>query len=864
MKREKAINQERITERNNKIRETLKSLIFPTILALIILGGVYFVINYQARPEEEEIVELRSYTGDDQAIVMENDSLKFTMDPLTTQFTVEVKESGKVWSSNPEGAANDSLALLEEKNKLQSPLIMSYAVETGLETTVNSYSQSALNGIYEISREGDSIRVDYSLGNVEKEYIIPPVMTKDSYEKWTALMEKDDSGVISQYYKKYDIKKLKKTDNKEELLTNYPKLAEQNLYILRSSTKENVRKKMQGIFESVGYTYEDYTADKELDLSQKTSDKPIFDVSVIYSLDGDDLKVEIPFSAMQYKKDYPIYTLTPLPYFGAGGPADEGYILVPEGGGSLINFNNGKTSQNNYYANVYGWDMCLTRKAVVHNTRAYYGVYGIANKDDSFLCILEDGRSYAAIQADVAGKNHSYNYVNAIYSISQREQYDVGDIANSDIYKYVDKLPDESLVQRYRFISSGSYVDMARNYQDYLKDKYGQYLSLNTDANTPVSIEIVGAVDKVKQVFGVPVSRPLKLTTYREAEEIIKTLKADGLQNMSVKLSGWCNGGVKQKILKKVKPIHSLGSGKDLQNLATTANSEGVNLYLNGITQYAFDSTLANGFFSYTDAAKLISKERVKLLEYSHTTYAQRDDLDPYYLLHTSLAGKMSDALASTAKKYGVGASFENDGRDLSSDFYRKAPYSREAVSKLQEERFKGLDSTKVMINMGNDYAVPYVDMVTNMDLKGSEYTILDGCVPFYQIALHGYIDYTGRSVNICGNAEEQILESAEYGAGLSYTVMKESAFALQKTLYTEYYGSEFASCHQELVDTYSRYNAELGHTFNQEMTGHERLSETVTVTEYADGTRVYVNYGYADYDAEGVTVSARDYRVVR
>ncbi len=864
MKRKKPVNIEKVTERNSMIRETLKSLIFPTVLSVIIFALIWFVVHYQNVEKPEEIIEVHSYTGDDKDVVLENDSLKLTMDPMTTQFALEVKDSHKVWYSNPEGAANDAQALLEEKNKLQSPLLMSYAVETGLETSFSSYAQSTLNGIYEIEQGDDYLKVNYSLGNVEKEYVIPPVLTLENYEKWPGLMSKEDSNLVSQYYKKYDINKLSKKDNKEELLEGYPELANQKLYILRSTTKENVRKKMQGIFEEAGYTYEDYVSDKEFDLSQKSSDKPIFNVSVIYRLEGDDLIVEVPLKELQYKSEYPIYTLTMLPYFGAGGPKDKGFMLVPEGGGSIINFNNGKTSQNNYYANVYGWDMCLTRKAVVHNTRAYYGVYGISEGDDSFICILEDGRSYAAIQADIAGKNHSYNFVNAIYSIAKREQYDVGDIANSDVYKYIDELPDESLVQRYSFISSGSYVDMAKDYQDYLKDKYGQYLSLNSDGNAPVVIEVVGAVDKIKQVLGVPVSKPLRLTTFNEAGNIIESLQNDGLQNMSVKLSGWCNGGVKQKILKKVKPISSLGSRKDLKKLTEKMNDLGVNLYLNGITQYAWDSDILDGFFSYTDAAKLISKERVKLLEYSRTTYAERDDLDPYYLLHTAIAGQMSDRLSAEAQKYGVGASFENDGRDLSSDFYRKAPYSREAVAKLQEERFKSLDNTKVMINMGNDYAVPYVDMVTEMDLRGSEYTILDEFVPFYQIALHGYIDYTGKPINICGHAEDELLYSAEYGAGLSYTVMQESAFVLQKTLYTEYYGSEFESCRQDIIDTYTRYNRELGHTFNQEMTGHEKLTPDVSCTEYADGTRVYVNYGYADYEVSGVTVPARDYLVVR
>ena len=46
-------------------------------------------------------------------------------------------------------------------------------------------------------------------------------------------------------------------------------------------------------------------------------------------------------------------------------------------------------------------------------------------------------------------------------------------------------------------------------------------------------------------------SRPLELTSFQEAQQIIEELRQDGITNMSVKLTGWMNGGVQQKILKK-------------------------------------------------------------------------------------------------------------------------------------------------------------------------------------------------------------------------------------------------------------------------------------------------------------------------
>ena len=166
---------------------------------------------------------------------------------------------------------------------------------------------------------------------------------------------------------------------------------------------------------------------------------------------------------------------------------------------------------------------------------------------------------------------------------------------------------------------------------------------------------------------------------------------------------------------------------------------------------------------------------------------------------------------------------------------------------------------------MGNIYAAVYSDMVTNMELQGSEYTIIDTYVPFYQMALHGYVNYTGEALNLTGNTQDELLRSAEYGAGLYFNVMNETAFILQKTLYTEYFGSDYNAWHDKMVEIYTRYNAELGHTFNQKMINHEQLTRELSCTTYEDGTRVYVNYSLVDVTAEdGVKIPARDYVVVR
>ena len=864
----KKVKSERQIERRNAVIAYLKSLIFPVILCLIILVGILVVINYSNVKETPTPIEVRGYDGGEEPVILENDKLKLTMDPLTTQFSLLVKDTGKVWYSNPEDADADPVALSMEKGRLKSTLLMSYCSAGGMETMFNSYDKSVAKGLYEIEATDDMIRVYYTIGDQEREYRIPPASTVENFESWIGKMDAQTASKAKNSYKLYDINKLGKSDDKEALLEKYPSLESQPLYIIRDNRGPVILQTLEQAFEAVGYDAAALEADKELVQGTSGSTAAVFNITMQYRLDGDSLVVEFPISEMEFNKDNPLYTLTPLPYFGAGGTDDEGYLVVPEGGGALINFNNQKTAQNAYYANLYGWDMALSRESVVHSTEADFNAFGIINGDSSFLCLLEEGAPYVSIKADVSGKSNSYNYAQAVYSITNREQYSFSQaLTTGAVFVYQESLPDETLTQRYRFIDSGSYVDMAKDYQEYLKERWGDRLALQDETQAPVSVEILGAVDKVKQILGVPVSRPLELTTYSEAADLITRLHGEGMTNLSVKLSGWCNGGVRQKYLKKVKTISALGSKKDLQKLVDTAESMGVGLYLDGSTQYAKNSGILDGFFSYSDAAKFISKERAEIYQYSTVTFAQRESSESYYLLHTDLTLEAADKLAEYAKGLGAGVSFQEVGSELSSDFYLKDMNSRQAVlnkqvSQLQEMSDSGM---KIMVNKGFDYVIPYSDIVTNMALQGSEYTILDEFIPFYQIALHGYVDYTGKSLNLSDDYREELLRSAEYGAGLQFTFMDESAFTLQKTLYSEYFGAEFDAWHDRMMEIYDRYNAELGHVFGQEMTGHEILSEELTCTTYADGTKVYVNYGYEDISVpSGVTVPARDYAVVR
>jgi hypothetical protein len=796
--------------------------------------------------------------------ILENDNLKFELDPNTTHFTVTQKATGRVWYSNPQNAANDSIALPKEKNYMDSTLLLTFSTENGVTDTYDSSSFSVQRKFYQVTNNGDSIQVDYIVGDVERTYIIPMALTEERMDTFTDQMSNGDKNLVLQYYRKYDIDNLTATDNEDQLLAKYPVLNEDNVYVIRDTVPEYMKEKIESVFKGINYTYEDYQEDLKMYSGANAKEVPMFNVTILYKLDGNSLDVEIPFDKISCKKAYPLTKLSVLPYMGASGTEDKGFLFVPEGGGALIDFNNGKNKQNAYYSDIYGWDYCLDRDAVVNETRNNFPVFGVAYSDSSFISILEKGVSYAGINADVSGRYNSVNNVYAAYKMIHSEQYDVSSKSNNSEFAYEASLPeDEEIAQRYTFVNSGSYVDMAHAYRDYLVSS--ENLARQQSDSTPAAVEIVGAVDKIQQVAGFPKSRPFELTTYEKTGEILNALDAAGFKNMYVRLSGFVNGGIKQKVLTKVKFIKCLGGKSEFKKLAES-QAENHKLYLDGMVQYAKENKVGDGFLMYRDSARFVSSELTRLYEYSPIWYGKDKTQTLFYLVRPDYAARMTEHLVATAEKYGVaGVSFRDNGKDLSADYNEDRRVSREQVKNLQRDSMKSIKDEKlgIMVTSGNDYSLQYADCVTDMDYRGTKYLILDETVPFYQLAIHGYVNYTGKAVNLAPDANEAVLDAAAFGGGLYFVFTGENAEALQDTMYTEYYGSGFDAWKDYASKLYARYNGSLAQVFGEEMTDYKNINAFVSKTVYSDGTTVYVNRGNEPYVVEdGTNVPAEDYVV--
>ena len=797
---------------------------------------------------------------------LENDKLKLVMDTKTTQFTVLQKGTDHVWYSNPPELDKDPIALNKEKNNMMSTLLVKYSTENGVDNIYDTYTYSIKRNFFEVSQKKDTITVKYTASTMEREYKYPLAIYAEEMDEYLENLSESDKNVITRRcYREVDIDRLKANDNREELLRKYPGLEDDNLYLIFDPLNTYLKENCEKIFAKINYSDEDYLRHRELYQEKSDKSEPAFNITVNYKLDGNKLIVDIPYDDILYKHAYPLVQLSVLPYFGAAGVEDEGFILVPEGGGSIIDFNNGKTKQNGYYADLYGWDWASDRKAVITETRVAYPVFGESFGDSSFISIMENGSEYGGVTAEISGKLGSFNYVRADYKMIHGEQFEVSQRNTSAQYSYETSLPaGERITQVYAFVDSPSYVDMAKEYRNYL---FGNTKKLN-NTEIPLAVEIVGAVEKVQQILGMPKTLPYKLTSYSEAAQIMKEIEELGIKNTNYKLSGFINGGIRQKMLKKMKFIRQLGGKAGFNKFVSASKNTTGKLYLDASTQFAYRSKLSDGFFKYRDPARFASDEVCELNEYSPIWYGKLDTLDTYYLLNPKNIDNASKVLTQKVLDYQLyGVSYRENGYQLSGDYndsvgkrVSRAAASAQQVERMKEANDKGLG---VMINGGNAYAIKEADFITNMSMHGNGYAIFDRQVPFYEIALHGYKNYAGSPINLGYENDQIILESAECGAGLYFVFMKESERKLQETNYTEYYAACFDSWKEKLDDIYTRYNKELGPVRNSLIVDHDFVNDDVTVTTYDNGYKVYVNFGYVDCRTDsGLLIPAREYKV--
>ena len=346
-------------------------------------------------------------------------------------------------------------------------------------------------------------------------------------------------------------------------------------------------------------------------------------------------------------------------------------------------------------------------------------------------------------------------------------------------------------------------------------------------------------------------------------EEILTDLHNSGWNGLNVVLSGWFNRGVVHDWPDDINLIRKLGRKKDFTGMLDTLNSYGYSVAGKANFQFVYNNKLLDGFVAKSNASRFLSREVAEFYPISEVWYGQIKEKDPYYLAKSEYTMDAIESYLKDADKLGIkNIAFTSIGNELGSNYHPRKGMSRQATMNLQKEKLSALASRENVIYNGNAYAVPYADIVLDFPIHADGTSIEDDSIPFFPIVFHGYVRYTGGSVNITNDYIMNLLHSAETGAGLYFIFMDATSDELQESNFTYFFGANYDSWKDSAKTLYARYSADFGDLTAETIEDHKKIDDGVYMTQYSNGTKVYVNYRTLAYTADGITIPAQDWVV--
>ncbi|MEJ6950134.1 DUF5696 domain-containing protein [Natronospora cellulosivora (SeqCode)] len=615
----------------------------------------------------------------------------------------------------------------------------------------------------------------------------------------------------------------------------------------------------------------------------------LFEIALEYELDARDLLVRVPADSIVYPHDVfdqvegrrvtlPLTSLRVLPYFDAANREQDGYIFVPDGSGALIHLNNGKTNLSPYQRRVYGRDFTRTdvaEYAPYLDEDIYMPVFGINHGERGFLAIIEEADGLAQINALVSGMRDSYNRAFANFDLiaqTRERMTGVYEVQTLAINMYQERIASTDIQIRYKLLQDeeSDYSSMARTYQEYLVEKHDLNRIAKENEDIPFFLELIGGVDRILPVMGVQTRVVEPLTTYNQANDIVSEFKEKGLENLVLKYSGWSRGGYKHYYPAAARLERKLGSSSDFENLRDMLFENNMAFYPDISFLNVYETRLFDGYSPRRDNARLLNRRQAFIYdEFNISTFRAEEDKTKDILSPRALDSLVSSFLDSYSR-YDIDAlSLRYIGDHLHADYRigRDRLVDREESKNLVIEQLASINNDGAMsllINGGNAYTLPFADYVLNMPVYSDAHLLLDEAIPFYQMVLHGYFQYSGNPINLADRLNTYPLKLLEIGALPYYKLSHQESNILKQSDYENLYSIHYLDYIDEAVAYYHEVNEVLREVQGMRIFSHERLMDRVYKTSYENGISILVNYNQEDVDYNGIIIPAVSYEVIR
>ncbi|MBI3970261.1 MAG: hypothetical protein HY332_03130 [Chloroflexi bacterium] len=600
------------------------------------------------------------------------------------------------------------------------------------------------------------------------------------------------------------------------------------------------------------------------------------------------LEVTIPKDGVEESGDcstatsptcFMVVTVELLPLFGAAPVGAEGYLMVPDEAGAIVNFKPEYPQyRQRYSAAVYGTDAAQSAFTFGRGmggggsgsiSRIRMPIWGLKNADTAYAGIITKGEYQANINGYLAGYITNANRGSTEFvfrrqaSIPRRRTLFVNRIEDNLI-------PGERQV-RYVILdqSNASYAGMAKAYRDYLMKSKG-LKKLPKENPRPLLDLYMGITRRAgfREDF-------VPMTTFNEAIKIVQGLLDKGVKDFDVQLIGWNDAGDRGMWPRRYPAEQTLGGNEGLRRFTSFAHKNGLRVYLYDNYVYGYLESSGGiigqiplirniwpnwsyGFNTRFDTIRGVNKLPV----FSGGRTVSRSGTNLYLINpHISRTDYVARDLPTHKAMGADGFTLHLMGSLVMSDTNERFPLSRDDVA---AEWMKMADMSRetlghAMVAGANAYVIGHTDRIYDAPVDSID-AFGDTPVPVYHIATNGLVTRQTMRANLRNDPKTEFLRQIEWGMQPTYQLTHQPSSDLIRTSNNQLYSSQWTDWLEPAAKEYTQMRDEFGYLNSQFITNHEILANRVHRVTYEDGSQLLVNYNPMPYSGPEGSVGAYGY----
>lgn len=562
------------------------------------------------------------------------------------------------------------------------------------------------------------------------------------------------------------------------------------------------------------------------------------------------INVDVPPNLVSDNENGPFLTeFIIFPFLGAtrSDTDDTGYLFLPDGPGALVHFHLSRDFNNSFIEPVYGRDLAYVTDTntagllQLAGPTVYFPVYGIHRNGNTMMAIVHRGESLADIIGNPANVQTGFNSANARFSYRRSFSVITNAQTGEGFFRFSDETFDEYRSLQFHFLTgeNAGWLGMAQVYRAYLADKYG--LMRNRQENIPFTLNIIGG-DITQGTLG---NVFVPTTTFEQTSEMLTYFHDRGIENIHAIISGWQRRGASVRSPDKYPAARQLGGDSGLRQMISHADELG------------YSVILKDNFSTIAQSGHGVRLRRDTVQN------AQGFSVLGGWHLNTSATMNMFNSDWQRLENYGAhGVLPWNFGRFLMTDFNAAAPMGRTMVLNATREMAAHMQGHARLLyfNRPQAFLIQPNAVFMNMPLEGTHLTMLDETVPFFPMALHGYIRYYGTIFNYMSEPRRDMLRALSWGALPSFELMyaaSEDLWGLQSTVVLS---SQFSRRSSEFIDVYNRFREVYNLISGKVMTDYVEIGSITQVT--FENITLYINMGTEDVIHNGITVRGLDFAI--